>query len=132
MYDQEVSHLRAFERIMPERRVRPTALLPVWHVAGYALGMGTAFLGERAAMAATVAVEEVISEHYNDQLRTLNEPSHADETHLRALIKRHRDEEEEHRDIGYAHDATSAPLYSLLTNVIKAGCRTAIWLSSRI
>ena len=137
MRDQEVGHLRALERLLPIHHSRPTLLLPLWHVAGYALGYGTALLGVKAAMACTVAVEEVITEHYNDQLRTLNSPEFlqspiptsatAEEVkELRAIIKKHRDEEEEHRDIGISHEAEDAPLYSLLTNVIKAGCHVAI------
>jgi ubiquinone biosynthesis monooxygenase Coq7 len=73
MKGHEMVHLQNLQAIMPEKRIRPTALLPFWHVAGYALGAGTALLGERAAMACTVAVEEVITDHYNSQLRALHE-----------------------------------------------------------
>lgn len=128
MAEQEERHLAAFERIMVDRRVRPTVLLPLWHVAGFLLGAGTAILGEKAAMACTVAVEEVIDEHYSGQMATLGE----DEAALKADIARFRDEEIEHRDTGLAHGATSAPGYEPLTAVIKAGSRLAIWLSERL
>lgn len=70
MWDQEKDHLAAFENMMPNYRVRPTALLPIWHLAGFAIGAGSALIGgKEGAMAATVAVETVITEHYNDQVR---------------------------------------------------------------
>ncbi|MBI4185350.1 MAG: demethoxyubiquinone hydroxylase family protein [Proteobacteria bacterium] len=128
MADQELHHLETFARLIGERRVRPTALLPVWHVAGYLLGAGTALLGERAAMACTVAVEEVIDGHYAGQNAKLGE----DEAELKALIERFRAEEVEHRDLGIDHDAEMAPAYRLLYEVIKTGTRAAIWLSERV
>ena len=85
MHDQEVAHLERIDALIPRRRVRPTALLPLWHIAGFALGAGTALLGRRAAMACTVAVEEAIISHYNDQLRTLHEERFSDETLLREV-----------------------------------------------
>ena len=69
MQAQEQVHLDTFSELIGDRRVRPTALLPLWHVAGFALGAATAALGERAAMACTVAVEEAIDEHYQGQTR---------------------------------------------------------------
>jgi ubiquinone biosynthesis monooxygenase Coq7 len=132
MREQERIHLRNLEEAIPARRVRPTALLPFWHVAGFALGAGTALLGEKAAMACTVAVEEVITAHYNDQLRTLNTDEFKHEESLRAMIKQHRDEEEEHMHTGLEHDAEQAPMYDALTKVIKAGCHAAIWVSKRV
>jgi ubiquinone biosynthesis monooxygenase Coq7 len=74
MREQEKQHLANLEAVMPQRRVRPTVFLPLWDIAGFALGAGTALLGPKAAMACTVAVEETIIEHYNNQLRELNEP----------------------------------------------------------
>eukprot|EP00455_Lapot_gusevi_P026777 TRINITY_DN2824_c0_g1_i2.p1 TRINITY_DN2824_c0_g1~~TRINITY_DN2824_c0_g1_i2.p1 ORF type:complete len:134 (-),score=20.63 TRINITY_DN2824_c0_g1_i2:55-456(-) len=133
MKAQEDVHLAKLNTLLPEKRVRPTALLPIWHVAGYALGVGTALLGKEAAMACTVAVEEVITDHYNDQLRELHsDPKLQQENYIRELIKKNRDEEMEHRDIGIEHNAQQAPLYSALTAVIKVGCHAAIWLSKRV
>ncbi|TDI60301.1 MAG: demethoxyubiquinone hydroxylase family protein, partial [Alphaproteobacteria bacterium] len=71
MADGERRHLAVFEKMIVERRVRPTLLSPLWHVAGFALGAGTALMGEKAAMACTVAVEEVIDEHYARQAEAL-------------------------------------------------------------
>ena len=73
MAEAEQAHLDTFDTLLVERRVRPTALAPVWHVAGFALGAASALLGERAAMACTVAVEEVIEEHYVDQAEKLGD-----------------------------------------------------------
>ena len=128
MKDQEQVHLDTFARLISERRVRPTALLPFWYVAGFALGFATAALGSRAAMACTVAVEEVIDEHYAAQTAALGESEPA----LSETIETFRAEEVEHRDIGLAHEAEMAPAYRLLTRVIKAGCKVAIAVSERV
>lgn len=130
MANQELKHLNAFDRLIVERRVRPTAFLPIWHVAGYALGLGTALLGKEAAMACTVAVEEVIAQHYNDQIRILL--SWEDEQNLRAMFREFRDDELEHKETGIEYDAEKVPFYRALSSVIKAGCRAAISISERV
>ena len=128
MAAQERRHLEVFDRIMVDRQVRPTALGPLWHVAGYALGAATALLGSKAAMACTVAVEEVIEEHYARQAAALP----ASEGELKTTIEAFRVEEIDHRDLGLAHGAAEAAGYPLLTGAIKAGSRLAIWLAERI
>ena len=128
MKAQEQVHLDTFAGLIAKRRVRPTALLPIWHVAGFALGAATALLGHRAAMACTVAVEEAIDEYYRSQAETLGD----DEAPLRADIERFRAEELEHRDIGLENEAEQAPAYRLLTAAIKAGCKVAIKVSERV
>jgi len=128
MAAQEQQHLERFEALVADRRVRPTVLTPLWHVAGFALGAGTALLGEKAAMACTEAVEEVIDQHYQDQLDRLG----PEETDLAQDIEQFRAEEIEHRDIARAEGAAEAPGYELLTGAVKAGSRLAIWLSTRI
>jgi 3-demethoxyubiquinol 3-hydroxylase len=128
MQAQEQGHLDTFSRLIAERRVRPTALLPLWHAAGFALGAATALLGHRAAMACTVAVEEAIDEHYQSQHAALGE----DEAELKGHIERFRAEELEHRDIGLEHEAEQAPAYRLLSAAIKTGCKLAIRASERI
>lgn len=128
MAEQEAKHLAAFNELLAQRRVRPTAMLPLWHLAGFALGAMTAALGERAAMACTVAVEEAIDAHYARQIDAL----HDDEAALRDRLARFRDEELGHRDIGLAHGARDAPGYPWLTAAIKAGCRAAIVISERL
>ncbi len=128
MKAQEQVHLDTFKGLIATRRVRPTALLPIWHVAGFALGAATALLGHRAAMACTVAVEEAIDEHYRAQAETLGD----DEAPLRANIEKFRAEELEHRDIGLENEAELAPAYKLLSAAIKAGCKVAIKVSERV
>ena len=132
MWEQEKVHLELFEKLMKENRVRPTALMPLWNIAGFALGAGTAMLGSEAAMACTVAVEEVIGEHYNNQLRQLMEKNPEDLTELKEIIKRCRDDELHHLETGLEHDAEKAPFYEGLSQAIKLGCRTAIWISERV
>lgn len=128
MAEQEQVHLDRFAQEMQQRRVRPTALLPFWHVAGYALGAATALLGDRAAMACTIAVEEVIEGHYNDQLAELG----SEEAALKADITRFRDDEVAHRDAGAAHGGRETPLWPVLEGAIKTGCRFAIRLAERL
>jgi ubiquinone biosynthesis monooxygenase Coq7 len=128
MAEQEREHLDTFDRLVAERGVRPTLLHPLWHVGAFAMGAATALLGDRAAMACTVAVEEVIDDHYARQAEALGE----DEPELKAVIERFRAEEAEHRDIGLEHEAEQAPGYRLLSGAVKAATRTAIWLSERV
>jgi ubiquinone biosynthesis monooxygenase Coq7 len=128
MAQQEERHLARFDALVVARRVRPTALSPLWHAAGYALGVGSALLGPRAAMACTEAVESVIDEHYADQARQLGE----DEAELRETIEEFRAEEVEHRDTAVAHGARETPGYEVLSGAVRAGTRLAIWLSKRV
>lgn len=130
MQEQEQEHLDYFNDQIVKRRVRPTALTPFWHVMGYAVGAGTALIGEKAAMACTVAVEETIDAHYAAQRDRLAEEER--EPELVATIERFRQEEVEHRDIGYDHGAEDAPAYPLLSQAIKKGSKLAIWLAERI
>lgn len=128
MAAQEARHKETFDRLMHERGVRPTALMPVWDVAGYALGAATALLGEKAAMACTVAVEEVIDEHYRRQAERLGDRDPA----LKAVVEDFRKEELEHRDTALAHGAEAAPGYRVLSAAIKGACRLAIKLSEKV
>jgi ubiquinone biosynthesis monooxygenase Coq7 len=128
MAEQEREHLDTFDRLVAERGVRPTLLHPLWHVGAFAMGAATALLGDRAAMACTVAVEEVIDAHYARQAAQLGE----DEAPLRAVIEEFRADENEHRAVGEAEGAANAPAYEALNGTIKAGARLAIWLSERL
>ncbi|XP_061455480.1 5-demethoxyubiquinone hydroxylase, mitochondrial [Rhineura floridana] len=132
MWDQEKDHLKKFSELMILNRVRPTILLPFWNITGFMLGAGTALLGKEGAMACTVAVEESISQHYNNQIRTLMEEDPDKYRELLETIKKFRDEELEHHDIGLDHDAELAPAYLILKNTIQIGCKVAIFLSERI
>ena len=128
MADAERKHLETFDRLLSERRVRPTLLAPFWHVAGFALGAGSALMGPRAAMACTAAVEEVIEEHYAAQVDKLGD----DEKELRETLIEFGAEESQHKEIGLAHEAEKAPGYVPLSAAVKRGTRLAIWLSERI
>jgi ubiquinone biosynthesis monooxygenase Coq7 len=128
MAEAEKRHLARFETLLRDRRVRPTLLYPLWSVAGYALGAATALLGERAAMACTVAVEEVIDEHYRAQAERLGD----EEPALRETILSFRDDEIAHRDVALAQGAEDTAGYDLISAVVKTGSRIAIWLSNRL
>ena len=128
MAAQEQRHLKTFDRLVNERRVRPTALEPVWRIAGLALGAVTAAMGEKAAFACTAAVEEAIDEHYAAQIEALGDRDPA----LKKTVEEFRADEAAHRQTALDHGAEQAPGYRLLSETIKAGCRVAIKLSEKI
>ena len=128
MAAQEQRHLDRFNALVANRGVRPTALQPLWRVAGFALGAATALMSEEAALACTDAVETEIDKHYREQLAQLGDG----DAELSADIEEFRAEELEHRDTARSAGATSAAGYPLLTAAIRAGCRVAIELSKRI
>ena len=130
MKDQEQDHLDAFDDLLVKRGVRPTVLNPFWNAAGFALGAATALMGGKAAMACTAAVEEVIDEHYESQRKKLKH--WGIEKKFEKTIADFQADEVKHRDTAYEHGAKETPGYTLLSETIKAGCRTAIWLSKRI
>ncbi|KAH6842547.1 ubiquinone biosynthesis protein COQ7-domain-containing protein [Chaetomium sp. MPI-CAGE-AT-0009] len=142
MYEQEAGHLSTFNTLLAKHRVRPSALYPLWSVLATGLGWTTGVMGREAAMACTEAVETEIGGHYNAQIRTLLEMVASWEAEgyevggeLRELIgtlRRIRDEELEHLDHAVEHDAKKAVPHWLLTGVIRAGCRGAIWVSERV
>jgi ubiquinone biosynthesis monooxygenase Coq7 len=125
---QEQEHLEYFSKQVGERKVRPTFMMPLWHVGAFAMGAATALMGEKAAMACTEAVEDVIEKHYQEQLDNLGD----DEAELKQKIKKFRDEEIQHRDIGIANESQSAPAYSLLKEVVGGMTKLAICVSKRV
>ena len=142
MHDQEAGHFKTFNKLLAKHRVRPTALYPVWQAAATVLGWSTGMMGREAAMACTEAVETEIGNHYNSQVRELfkwmqemKENGEEIDPELKEMIdtmKTIRDEELEHLDHAVEHDAKQAQPYEPLTNVIRYGCRGAIWISERI
>jgi len=127
MAAQEQRHLDGMNRLMAGRGVRPTLLGPFWHVAGFALGAGTALLGPKAAMACTEAVETVIDQHYGEQTDALADGS---DPELKAMIDDYRADEVEHREAAAAH--TGGGAFPVMEALIRAGCRTAIAVAKRI
>jgi ubiquinone biosynthesis monooxygenase Coq7 len=128
MEAHEQVHLTRFDALLNEHRVRPTLMSPVWRAAGFTLGAATALMGERAAHACIEAVETVIEGHYARQVRAIE----ADEPALAAELSKFRDDELAHRDHAVAEGAREAPGYTLLSAVIRAGCRAAIRISEKI
>lgn len=128
MAAQEQRHLERFDRMVAERGVRPTALQPIWHVAGFALGAVTAVIGPEAAMACTAAIETEIDRHYGEQLDELG----SEDAELSGVIAEFRAEEQEHRETAIAKGAERAPAYPVLSAAIRLGCRAAIALSKRV
>jgi|SRR5579871_1904167 len=127
MREQEQAHLKTFDTLVIARRVRPTALEPVWRVAGFTLGVVTALMGEKAVMACTAAVEEVIDDHYRIQLQQISA-----DPELKETVGAFRADEIAHREEALAMGAEQAPGYRLLSEAIKAGCRVAIAISERL
>jgi len=128
MKDQEEEHLDTFNRLLVENDTRPTALLPLWNVMGYGLGVASALMGEKAAMACTIAVEEVIGEHYAKQADTLDK-NHRE---LKSTLEKFRDDELDHLEIGVEHEGETAPGYEIMKTIVQFGCRTAIKISEKI
>ena len=140
MQAQEAHHLAIFSSLIAKHRVRPTVMTPIWKVAGFVLGASTAMMGKEAAMACTEAVETVIGEHYNDQIRRMLSASPTPLLHpttpecksLLQTIRQFRDDELEHLDTAIEHDSKHAPAHPILSAVIAQGCKSAIWISERI
>ncbi|KAG6190557.1 hypothetical protein E4U36_002429 [Claviceps purpurea] len=142
MFDQEAGHFRTFNHLIHKHRVRPTALYPLWSVLATGLGWSTALMGREAAMACTEAVETEIGDHYNSQIREVlamitqwQEEGYDVSDEMGDLVntlRRIRDEELEHLDHAVDNDAKKAEPHWLLTGVIRAGCRGAIWASERV
>jgi ubiquinone biosynthesis monooxygenase Coq7 len=128
MEAHEAAHLARLDKLLTERRVRPTAMAPVWRMAAFALGAGTALMGDKAAHACTEAVENVIEEHYAGQVAELAER----EPELAAELAKFREEELAHRDLAVGEGAREAPGYALLATVIGTGCRAAIKISEKL
>lgn len=128
MEQGEQAHLETFDRLIAERGVRPTLLSPLWNAAGFALGAATALMGEKAAMACTTAVEEVIEEHYADQAEELRDV----DPELRETVTAFREDELEHKDTAIAAGAKEAFGYPVLSAGIKAACRVAIAVSQKV
>lgn len=130
MAEQEQNHLQTFDELLNAREVRPTIFGPLWHIAGFSLGAVTALMGEKAAMACTAAVEEVIDEHYASQIETLRKTNC--EPDLLDKLEQFRADEAAHRDTALEHGAEQAPAYPLMRILIRAGCKTAIKISERL
>lgn len=128
MAEQEAVHRAKFDALLAARRVRPTALQPLWSIAGFALGAASALISPQAAMACTAAVEEEIDRHYTAQLDELGD----DDPELADMIATFRDDERKHREAALAAGAEQAPLYPLFNGAIRLGCRLAIRLSERM
>ena len=124
----EAIHKAAFDKLLLERKVRPTLLGPIWGAAGFGLGVVTALMGEKAAHACTAAVEEVIEDHYREQIEELGDH----EPELSAMISQFRDEEIAHMDQAIAEGAKEAFGHPVLEAVIKAGCRVAIAVCQKV
>ncbi len=130
MAEQEAIHLKRFNQLLIEKKVRPTVLQPIWHVAGYLLGMTTALAGKKVAHACTIAVETVIDRHYQEQLDQLK--SYLEQEDLRQLVAECHLEELEHREAAIQEGGEKAPGYSALSEAVQTISKLAIWLSKKI
>ena len=128
MKEQERKHLEYFEKEIQKRKIKPTSLLPLWDLMGVTLGFGTALLGKKAAMLCTASVEEVIEDHYQNQLQKLGN----DEKDLKAKIEKFKEDEIEHKNMAYETGVTNKGFYSIMDKVIRTGSRIAITISEKI
>ena len=128
MKEHEKEHLEYFEKEIQKRKIKPTYLLPLWDLMGVTLGFGTALLGKKAAMLCTASVEEVIEDHYQNQIKKLGN----DEMDLKAKIEKFKGDEINHKNIAYEAGASNKGFYSILDKIIKTGSRIAITISEKI
>ena len=128
MKEHEKEHCNFFEKEIKKRNIKPTKLLPLWDLLGVGLGFGSTILGKKAAMLCTASVEEVIDQHYSNQIKQL----HNDEKKLKKKIIKFRNDELHHKDIAYEEGATKEGFYSILDKVIKTGSKIAINISEKI
>ena len=128
MKNHEKEHLDFFNKEIKKRNIKPTKLLPLWDLLGVGLGFSSAIIGKKATMLCTASVEEVIDEHYQNQINELD----SDEKVLKEKIKKFRDDELHHRDIAYEQGASKKGLYAILDKIIKTGSKVAINISEKI
>ena len=128
MKEHEQEHLDYFEKEIQKRRIKPTYFLPLWDVMGVALGFSTALLGKKAAMLCTASVEEVIENHYQKQIKKLEN----DEMELKAKIEKFKNDETEHKNTAFQTGATNKGIYSVMDKIIKTGSRIAISISEKV
>jgi len=128
MKEQEREHLEYFENEIKKRKIKPTYLLPLWDIMGVTLGFGTALLGKKATMLCTASVEEVIENHYENQIKKLGD----DEKKLKEKIEKFKGDEVNHKNTAYESGATNEGIYSIMNKIIKTGSRIAITISEKI
>ena len=128
MREHEKKHLEYFEKEIQKRKIKPTYLLPLWDLMSVSLGFGTALLGKKAAMLCTASVEEVIENHYQNQLKKIGD----DEKDLKEKIEKFKKDETSHKNTAYDSGATNKGLYSIMNKIIKTGSRIAITISEKI
>ena len=124
----EKEHLDFFEKELKKRNIKPTKFLPIWDLLGVGLGFGTTLLGKKAAMLCTASVEEVIDEHYQKQIKQIED----DEKELKKKIIKFKEDELHHKDIAYDEGASKEGIYSILDKIIKTGSRIAINISEKV
>ena len=124
----EKEHCDYFENEIKKRNIKPTKFLPLWDILGVGLGFGSTILGKKAAMLCTASVEEVIDEHYSDQIKQLEN----DEKKLKKKIIKFREDELRHKDMAYKEGATKKGIYSILDKIIKTGSKIAINISEKV
>ena len=124
----EKEHCEFFETEIKKRKIKPTMFLPLWDLLGVGLGFGSTILGKKAAMLCTASVEEVIDEHYLNQINQLG----SNEKVLRKKIIKFREDELHHKDIAYNKGATKKGLYAIMDKIIKTGSKIAINISEKI
>ena len=128
MQIHEREHCNYFEKEIKKRNIKPTKFLPLWDLLGVGLGFGSTLIGKKAAMLCTASVEEVIDEHYQNQINQLKN----DEKELKSKIIKFRDDELHHKDIAYEEGATKEGFYSIMDKIIKTGSKIAINISEKI
>ncbi len=123
----EEEHSEYFEKEIKKRKIKPTRFLKLWDLLGVSLGFGSTILGKKAAMLCTASVEEVIDEHYQNQIYQIED----DEIEIKKKIIKFREDELHHKNIAFEEGASKEGLYKILDGIIKTGSKIAIKISEK-
>lgn len=124
----ERRHLATFGEVLAERGIRRCRSFALCGAGGYALGLITALLGERAVMACTRAVETVVNRHLQEQLAHLADSDPRAHAAVASIVR----DELEHRDVASEHVGRDDALTRAIDAVVAAATEAVIWTGMRL
>ena len=128
MASDEKEHLDYFDNLARQKKIKPTKLKAFFGIGAYAMGVGTALMGAKAAYVCTEAVEEIIEKHYQKQIDQLD----GIDEELKEKIIKFRQDEVEHKNTAIDEGSREAFGYSVLRKTINETTKAAIFLAERI
>ena len=128
MADEEKEHLDYFNNLANDRNIQPTKLAPIFEVGAFAMGIGSALLGRKAAYVCTEAVEEIIEDHYDNQIDQLD----GVDEEIKKKIMKFKEDEIDHKNTAINMGSQTAPGYNILRKIVNSTTKAAIFLAERI